>query len=160
MIKTLVWIIWMVSVCILRCFFLTENARVEQTTAVDRFVSSSSKRSHESIVGMGISGTFYAVLMQCSPQIFKVIYGRWLYSSPIMADQESLYIFFSWAPFICSVCCWKYLCRHILRIYAIWSLGYFDLCLEEHIHDAIADLWYVLDCWFTTGRCYLDIRES
>jgi hypothetical protein len=63
----------MVSVCVLRCFFLTENARVEQAAAVDRFVSSSGKRSHESMVGIGISGTFYAVLMQCSPQIFNVI---------------------------------------------------------------------------------------
>ena len=56
-----------------RCFFLTENARVEQAAAVDRFVSSSGKRSHESMMGIGISGTFYAVLMQCSPQIFNVI---------------------------------------------------------------------------------------
>ena len=39
-------------------FFLTENARVEQAAAVDRFVSSFGKRSHESIVGIGISGTF------------------------------------------------------------------------------------------------------
>ena len=56
-----------------RCFFLTENARVEQAAAVDRFVSSSGKRSHESMMGIGISGTFYAVLMQCSPQIFNVV---------------------------------------------------------------------------------------
>ena len=63
----------MVSIFVLRCFFLTENARLEQATAVDRFVSSLNKRSHESIVGIGISGAFYAVLMQCSPLIFQVI---------------------------------------------------------------------------------------
>lgn len=77
------------SVCVLRCFFLTENARVEQATAVDRFVSSSAKRSHESLMGIGISGSFYAVLMQCSPQIFQVINCTlWLvviYYSPTIA---------------------------------------------------------------------------
>ena len=46
---------------------------MEQATAVDRLVSSTSKHSHESIVGIGISGTFYSVLVQCSPQIFEVI---------------------------------------------------------------------------------------
>lgn len=56
-----------------RCFYLTENARLEQAAAVDRFVSSSGKRTHESIIELGISGTFYNVLVQCSPQIFKVI---------------------------------------------------------------------------------------
>lgn len=58
-----------------RCFYLTENARLEQASAVDRFVSSIGRNSHESIVGVGISGTFHSVLVQCSPDIFKVRTG-------------------------------------------------------------------------------------
>ena len=55
-----------------RCFYLTENARLEQAAAVDRFVSTVGRHSHESIVGIGISGSFHSVLMQSSPEIFKV----------------------------------------------------------------------------------------
>lgn len=57
---------------IYRCFYLTENSRLEQAAAVDRFVSAVGRRSHESIVGLGISGTFHNILMQCSPEIFEV----------------------------------------------------------------------------------------
>ena len=55
-----------------RCFQLADSAQLEQASAVDRFVSSVARHSHESIVGVGISGTIESVLMQCSPGIFKV----------------------------------------------------------------------------------------
>ena len=59
-----------VHIC--RSFYLIESVRLEQATAVDRFVSAVGRNSHESIVGIGISGTFYTVLVQSSPEIFQV----------------------------------------------------------------------------------------
>jgi len=56
-----------------RCFALVGNASLEQAAAMDRQVSMSAGSStHESIMGAGISGSVHTILVQCSPQIFKV----------------------------------------------------------------------------------------
>ncbi len=59
--------------CGCRCFALVSNASLTQVAAMDRQVSmAGGGNTHESIMGAGISGAVHTILVQASPQIFKV----------------------------------------------------------------------------------------
>lgn len=56
-----------------RCFTLIESSSFENVSELDSSLFRSDQRhSQEGIIGMGVASTFHTILMQSSPQIFKV----------------------------------------------------------------------------------------
>ncbi|KAK3731823.1 hypothetical protein QZH41_020179, partial [Actinostola sp. cb2023] len=56
-----------------RCFSLIESSSFENVSELDSSLFKSDQRhSQEGIIGMGVASTFHAILMQSSPQIYKV----------------------------------------------------------------------------------------
>ncbi|XP_031565856.1 proteasome activator complex subunit 4-like [Actinia tenebrosa] len=56
-----------------RCFTLIESSSFENVSELDSSLFRSDQRhSQEGILGMGVASTFHTILMQSSPQIFKI----------------------------------------------------------------------------------------
>lgn len=55
-----------------RCFAMIENCKFQPTSELNSGANMEKMDSQEGMLGMGLTSTFHTILMQCSPQIFKV----------------------------------------------------------------------------------------
>lgn len=99
---------------IFRCFAMIENCQFQPTSELNSAENMDKMDSQEGMIGMGLTSTFHTILMQCSPQIFKV--RQWIdfwnltasppppnvcplkYLSSLPPYRSPWSIFFSFAP--------------------------------------------------------------
>ena len=51
---------------------MIENCKFQPTSELNSGANMEKMDSQEGMLGMGLTSTFHTILMQCSPQIFKV----------------------------------------------------------------------------------------